>query len=329
MSISEIDRILSKLYDWYYSYDFNKVSEEEKKEIITNKFVELGVFNIYLSNIDDFSNKLSLKAEYIIYDLSEIILRYITIDEKINQLLNNPNIMKFAVSIGKFSKSFYSNIINEIINICIYQNISSDMGVKTLLLLRDVLQDNYFHVTIREVNQLLETVKLKENEAQQADQLIREIRDLSLIKSKQDENYSNLDMKNLIKNISNDDMKIEFILDTLKSYYQDDNYCMLIETINSFDKKLELCRKTVDYQQTVGKKYLKNFMLYFVFEKTVEVNTQEDAQYLISKLKEVMADEKLKDVEFMMEDAVNEASDESLGDLDAEDTSTPEEAQDG
>ena len=41
-----------------------------------------------------------------------------------------------------------------------------------------------------------------------------------------------------------------------------------------------------------------------------------------------MADEKLKDVEFMMEDAVNEASDESLGDLDAEDTSTPEEAQD-
>ena len=294
MSISEIDRILSKLYDWYYSYDFNKVSEEEKKEIITNKFVELGVFNIYLSNIDDFSNKLSLKAEYIIYDLSEIILRYITIDEKINQLLNNPNIMKFAVSIGKFSRSFYSNIINEIINICIYQNISSDMGVKTLLLLRDVLQDNYFHVTIRKVNQLLEIVKLKENEAQQADQLLREIRDLSLIKFKQDENYSNLDMKNLIKNISNDDMKIEFILDTLKSYYQDDNYCMLIETINSFDKKLELCRKTVDYQQTVGKKYLKNFMLYFVFEKTVEVNTQEDAQYLISKLKEVMADEKLK-----------------------------------
>ena len=30
MTINEINRLLSELFDWYNSYDFNNVSEEEK-----------------------------------------------------------------------------------------------------------------------------------------------------------------------------------------------------------------------------------------------------------------------------------------------------------
>lgn len=302
MSISEINRLLSELSDWYNSYDFDNISEEDKKQLITSKFIELGIFNIDFGDMDYFNNKLSSKASDMAYNLKKLLVESITVEEKINQLLNNPNIMKFAASIGKLSLHFTNDAINDLIDVCTNQNISSDMGVKTLVVLRDILKyadkrDNYFYITMLGVNKLLGVVELKENEAQQADQLIREIRDLSLIKTKDKKDSSLLSfssMGKLIKNISNDDLKIEFILDSLKTGYLDDSYNMLIATINSFDKKLELCRKTVDYQQTVGKKYLQNFMLNFVFEKTIEVKSQEDAQFLISKLQEVMADEKLK-----------------------------------
>lgn len=303
MPISEINKLLSELSDWYNGYDFNNVSEEEKKQIITSKFVELGIFNIDFGDMDYFNNKLSSKASDMAYNLKKLLIESITVDEKINQLLNNPNIMKFAASIGKLSLHSPNDAMNDLIDVCTNQNISSDMGIKTLMVLRDVLKysdkrDTYFNITMLGVNKLLDVVELKENEVQQADQLIREIRDLSLIKSKQDKKDSSLlsmsSIEKLIKNISNDDMKIEFILDTLKSSYSDDGYNMLIATISNFDKKLELCRKTVDYQKTVGKKYLQNFMLYFVFERTIEVKSQDDAQYLISKLQEAMTDEKLK-----------------------------------
>lgn len=302
MPISEINRLLSELSDWYNSYDFNNVSEEEKKQIITSKFVELGIFNIDFGDMDYFNKKLSSKASDMAYNLKKLFVESITVEEKINQLLNNPNIMKFASSIGKLSLHFPNDAMNDLINVCTNQNISSDMGAKTLVLLRDVLKyadkrDNYFNITMLGVSKLLEVVEVKENEAQQADQLIREIRDLSLTKTKDKKDSSLLSfssMGKLIKNISNDDLKIEFILDLLKTGNLGHEYTMLIETVNSFDKKLELCRKTVDYQQSVDKKYLQNFRLNFVFEKTVEVKTQEDAQYLISKLQEVMADEKLK-----------------------------------
>ena len=43
MSISEINRLLSELSDWYNSYDFDNISEEDKKQLITSKFIELGI----------------------------------------------------------------------------------------------------------------------------------------------------------------------------------------------------------------------------------------------------------------------------------------------
>lgn len=307
MPINEIDRILSELSDWYNSYDFNNVSEVEKRELITNKFIELDIFNIDFGNMDYFDNKLSSKAAEMAYNLKRLFVDYVDIGTKNYYLLNNPNIMKFAASIGKLSLHFPNEAINNLLSVCqTFINLSwldSNTGVKTLMIVRDALKysdkrDNYFDVTGVSISYLLETVELKENETQQAYQLIREIMDLSLIKSNQNEKGERIlpisDMIKLIKIIPNDDMKIELILNTLKNYYSDDEYNALIGTISSFDKKLELCRKTVDYQQTVGKKYLQNFMLCFIFQETIEVKSQDDAQYLISKLQEVMADEKLK-----------------------------------
>lgn len=307
MPINEIDRILSELSDWYNSYDFNNVSEVEKRELITNKFIELDIFNIDFGNMDYFDNKLSSKAAEMAYNLKRLFVDYVDIGTKNYYLLNNPNIMKFAASIGKLSLHFPNEAINNLLSVCqTFINLSwwdSNTGVKTLMILRDALKysdkrDNYFDVTWVSISYLLETVELKENETQQAYQLIREIMDLSLIKSNQNEKGERIlpisDMIKLIKIIPNDDMKIELILNTLKNYYSDDEYNALIGTISSFDKKLELCRKTVDYQQTVGEKYLQNFMLCFIFQETIEVKSQDDAQYLISKLQEVMADEKLK-----------------------------------
>lgn len=229
--------------------------------------------------MDYFNNKLSSKASDMAYNLKKLLVESITAEEKINQLLNNPNIMKFASSIGKLSLHFPNDAMNDLIDVCTNQNISSDMGVKTLVVLRDILKyadkrDNYFNITMLGVNKLLEVVELKENEAQQADQLIREIRDLSLTKTKDKKDSSLLSfssMEKLIKNISNDDLKIEFILDSLKTGYSDDGYNMLIATVNSFDKKLELCRKTVDYQQTVGKKYLQNFCYILFLKKQLKL----------------------------------------------------------
>ena len=302
MPISEINRLLSELFYWYNSYNFNNVSEEEKKQMITSKFVELGIFNIDFGDMDLANNELSRKAADMVYALRELFVESITVEEKINQLLNNPNIMKFAASIGKFWSNFHNVAIDDLIEVCINQNISSDMGIKTLVVLRDYLKyaykgNNIYYIDTYLIDELLEDLKIKENETQQADQLISEIIGLSLVKTKHKKYESLLSISNmekLIKNISDDDLKIEFILDSLKIDYSEDAYNMLIGTVNSFDKKLELCRKTVDYQQTVDKKYLKNFMLYFVFENTFEAKTKEDVQYLISKLHEVMADEKLK-----------------------------------
>lgn len=308
MPINEIDRILSELSDWYNSYDFNNVSRVEKGELITNKFIELDIFNIDFGDMGPFDNKLSSKAAEMASNLKRLFVDYVDISTKNYYLLNNPNIMKFAASIGKLSLHFPNEAINNLLSvdytfISLPLGFGSNTGVKTLMIVRDALKYSdkrytYFNETMFSISKLLETVELKENEIQQAYQLIREIMDLSLIKSNQNEKGERLlptsDMIKLIKIIPNDDMKIELILNTLKSYYSDDDYNALIGTISSFDKKLELCRKTVDYQQTVGEKYLKNFMLYFIFQETIEVKSQDDAQYLISKLQEVMADEKLK-----------------------------------
>jgi|GEM_PF-2013188 hypothetical protein len=323
MQINEINRLLSELFDWYNSYDFNNVSEEEKKQLITSKFVELGIFNIDFGDMDYFNNKLSPKASYMAYNLKKILVELITVDEKINQLLNNPNIIKFAASIGKLSLHSPNDAINDLLDVCTNQNISSDMGVKNLVVLRDILKyadkrDNYYNISKFAVDKLVEEVELKKNETQQADQLIREIIDLSLLQINYEEDSIEEDsieedlseedsslllfssMKELLKNVSNDDLKIEFILNLLKIPYSCYDYCTFIAIINSFDKKLELCRKIADYSnainysETISIGYLLEHMLEFIFKETFEVKTQEDAQYLISKFQEVMADKKLK-----------------------------------
>ena len=323
MQINEINRLLSELFDWYNSYDFNNVSEEEKKQLITSKFVELGIFNIDFGDMDYFNNKLSPKASYMAYNLKKILVESITVDEKINQLLNNPNIIKFAASIGKLSLHSPNDAINDLLDVCTNQNISSDMGVKNLVVLRDILKyadkrDNYYNISKFAVDKLVEEVELKKNETQQADQLIREIIDLSLLQINYEEDSIEEDsieedlseedsslllfssMKELLKNVSNDDLKIEFILNLLKIPYSCYDYCTFIAIINSFDKKLELCRKIADYSnainysETISIGYLLEHMLDFIFKETFEVKTQEDAQYLISKFQEVMADKKLK-----------------------------------
>ena len=57
MPISEINRLLSELSDWYNSYDFDNISEEDKKQLITSKFVELGIFNIDFGDMVYINNK--------------------------------------------------------------------------------------------------------------------------------------------------------------------------------------------------------------------------------------------------------------------------------
>ena len=171
MQINEINRLLSELFDWYNSYDFNNVSEEEKKQLITSKFVELGIFNIDFGDMDYFNNKLSPKASYMAYNLKKILVESITVDEKINQLLNNPNIIKFAASIGKLSLHSPNDAINDLLDVCTNQNISSDMGVKNLVVLRDILKyadkrDNYYNISKFAVDKLVEEVELKKNETQ-------------------------------------------------------------------------------------------------------------------------------------------------------------------
>lgn len=306
MPINEIDRILSELSDWYNSYDFNNVSEVEKKQLITNKFIELDIFNIDFGDMDYFNNKLSSKAAEMASNLKTLFVHYVESDIKSYLLLNNPNIMKFAASIGKLSLKFPNIAIDDLLSVYklyLDSSLNSNMGVKPLMIVRDALKysdkryRNFYRTGIR-ISNLLGSVELKENETQQEDQLMKEIINLSLTKSNQNEKGEGLlsegNMRLLIGTISDDDIKIELILNTLENYYSDDGYNSLIGTISSFDKKLELCRKTVDYQQTVGKKYLQNFMLYWVFRETIEVKSQDDAQYLISKLQEVMTDEKLK-----------------------------------
>lgn len=75
MPISEINRLLSELSDWYNSYDFDNISEEDKKQLITSKFVELGIFNIDFGDMDYFNNKLSSKASDMAYNLKKTISR--------------------------------------------------------------------------------------------------------------------------------------------------------------------------------------------------------------------------------------------------------------
>lgn len=310
MPINEIDRILSELSDWYNSYDFNNVSEVEKKQLITNKFIELDIFNIDFGDMDYFNNKLSPKAAEMASNLMMLFIDYVEPNVKKYLLLNNPNIMKFAASIGKLSLKSPNRAIRKLLTV--YNRLYLDslwdysyMGVKTLMIARDALKYSdkrykYFIDSMGGISGLLENVELKEK-TQQTDQLMKEIIDLSLTKSYPNEEAEGLlgllpvsVIKRLICIISNDDMKIELILNTLKKIYSEYEYNWMNEIISSLDKKLELFRKIVDYQQTVGEKYLKNSMLSDAFGRTIKVKSQDDAQYLISKLQEVMADEKLK-----------------------------------
>lgn len=92
MSISEINLSLTKLYYWYTNQVFDGIQEEEKHEIITNKMIELKIFDIDFKDMDFFNkSELTPEASEISYLLNHLFCESVSKSEKMNLLLNNPN----------------------------------------------------------------------------------------------------------------------------------------------------------------------------------------------------------------------------------------------
>lgn len=293
MELTEINKILSDLSDWYNNFDFNSLTDDEKKRIITNKFLELGVFNINTEIIDELGYEESEVLPQV-RDISEkipqIVADSITVEEKINQILNNPNYIKFAVDCG---------VSDDLLDVLINSNYFCNNAIKTLEIIRDILKYGIKHEIYMDINKievLFSKIEIKENEFQQTDKILKEIAKLSSYGNTALKVLNYREIKALTPIISSDDVKIEVIIDMIENgMYNDEVLVELIEFINEFDKKIDLCRKLVDCQKKTNIKYLKTYILGGIFSESLEVKKIEDFQFLKNKLKDLLEDELLSE----------------------------------
>ena len=334
MSGDEINSKLEEfdIFFWEEIGGKDYISKENQQKI-TNKLVELGIFNINFTD-NYFMNEISGPASLVLEDFTYIFKNGVTTEEKINQLLNNPNIINLVCRLGQpilpTSLTFDESGIDNLLEICIEARIPYEKPINSLLIIEQIFKniennniilDSYRMELFRNI---IESTAKINKEDEKAKDIIRKIIALAFPIKNNNTNLSEVDKLSwntkgkLLTIVQDNDFIIENIMTILKNgHYNNDYFEYLMGSINNVDKRIELIKRLIDYSKEKNKPYFQSFMLSSLFEpieynskanndedrfknlfKSIigrdhKNNNQED--YYINILKRILDDEKIKE----------------------------------
>ena len=334
MSGDEINSKLEEfdIFFWEEIGGKDYISKENQQKI-TNKLVELGIFNINFTD-NYFMNEISGPASLVLEDFTYIFKNGVTTEEKINQLLNNPNIINLVCRLGQpilpTSLTFDESGIDNLLEICIEARIPYEKPINSLLIIEQIFKniennniilDSYRMELFRNI---IESTAKINKEDEKAKDIIRKIIALAFPIKNNNTNLSEVDKLSwntkgkLLTIVQDNDFIIENIMTILKNgHYNNDYFEYLMGSINNVDKRIELIKRLIDYSKEKNKPYFQSFMLSSLFEPTEynsKANNDEDRfknlfksiigrdhknnnqeDYYINILKRILDDEKIKE----------------------------------
>lgn len=218
--------------------------------------------------------------------------------QKKDLLVNNSNIIKLASKIYN-DQGIISNEL--IINFIRIMNESNIDGVKKLEIIRDAIlyskhEKLYFDDLKKELDIAFSSIKINKRESWDAVDIWHQIKETLMFYKTNDglTLYEQYDWSSFISSITLEDTKIQFITDGLaRGIYREEIFRNLMGTVKGVDKRLELAKKTIDYQEYYKTEYLKPYMIYFAFKDNGPINTKKEVNEIIYKLKKTLQDDKL------------------------------------